>query len=45
MNDIEMEESDEEYVEKVMTTTKLEVKFRRPPKTQTEILKTLKEAD
>lgn len=29
----------------MMATSKLEVKFRRPPKTQTEILKTLKEAD
>ena len=45
MRDIEIEESDEDYVAEANQSSQLEVKFRRPPKTATEILKTLKEAD
>ena len=45
LRDIEIEESDEDFVPEANSTSTLEVKFRRPPKTSTEILKTLQEAD
>lgn len=45
MRDIEIEESDEEFVEKSTQKSSLKVKFRRPPKTTSEILNTLKDAD
>jgi len=45
LRDIEIEASDEEYVESLNEKSNLQVRFRRPPKTMTEILETLKEAD
>jgi len=45
VRDIDIEESDEDFVAEANSTSTLEVKFRRPPKTSSEILKTLQEAD